>query len=43
VSSTLLKMGAPPEGSTPPELTEFLRAEIDKFAEVIAIAGARID
>lgn len=43
VSNTLLKMGAPPEGSTPPELTEFLRTEIEKFAEVIAIAGARID
>lgn len=43
VSSTLLKMGAPPEGSTPAELTEFLRTEIDKFAEVIAIAGAKID
>jgi tripartite-type tricarboxylate transporter receptor subunit TctC len=43
VSSTLLKMGAPPEGSTPAELSEFLRTEIEKFAEVIAIAGAKID
>ena len=43
VSETLLKMGAPPEWSSPAELTIFLRAEIKKFAEVIEIAGAKID
>ncbi len=43
VSETLLRMGAPPEPSSPEELREFLRAEIKKFAEVIAIAGVKID
>lgn len=43
VVDTLLKMGAPPESSTPEQLTVFLREEIKKFAEVIAIAGAKID
>ena len=43
VADTLLKMGAPPEPSTPEQLTVFLRDEIKKFAEVIAIAGAKID
>ena len=43
VADALLKMGAPPEWSTPAELTSFLRAEIKKFAEVIEIAGAKID
>ena len=43
VSDTLLKMGAPPEWSSPAELTAFLRAEIRKFAEVVEIAGAKID
>ncbi len=43
VSETLLKMGAPPEWSTPEQLTVFLRAEIKKFAEVLEIAGAKID
>ena len=43
VVDTLLKMGAPPESSTPEQLTVFLRDEIKKFAEVVAIAGAKID
>ncbi len=43
VSETLLKMGAPPEWSSPEQLTAFLRAEIKKFAEVLEIAGAKID
>lgn len=43
VAETLLRMGAPPEPSTPAELHTFLRAEIRKFAEVVAIAGAKID
>ena len=43
VSETLLKMGAPPEFSSPTELTAFLRSEIKKFAEVVQIAGAKID
>ena len=43
VSETLLKMGAPPESSSPTELTAFLRSEIKKFAEVVQIAGAKID
>jgi tripartite-type tricarboxylate transporter receptor subunit TctC len=43
VAETLLKMGAPPEWSSPQELSKFLRAEISKFAEVVALAGARID
>ncbi|HTE15011.1 MAG TPA: tripartite tricarboxylate transporter substrate binding protein, partial [Burkholderiales bacterium] len=43
VSDTLLKMGAPPEWSTPQELREFLRTEIKKFAEVVEIAGVKID
>lgn len=43
VSETLLRIGAPPEPSSPEELREFLRAEIRKFAEVIAIAGAKLD
>ena len=43
VSDTLLRMGAPPEWSTPQQLTVFLRDEIRKFAEVVQIAGARID
>jgi tripartite-type tricarboxylate transporter receptor subunit TctC len=43
VADTLLKMGAPPEASTPEQLTVFLREEIRKFAEVVAIAGAKID
>lgn len=42
-SDTMLKMGAPPEWSTPEELRKFLRDEIEKFAEVVAIAGAKID
>ena len=43
VSETLLKMGAPPEWTTSEQLTVFLRAEIKKFAEVLEIAGAKID
>ena len=43
VSDTLLKMGAPPEWSSPEQLREFLAVEIKKFAEVLAIAGAKID
>jgi tripartite-type tricarboxylate transporter receptor subunit TctC len=43
VADTLLKMGAPPEWSTPAQLREFLAVEIKKFAEVVAIAGAKID
>ena len=43
VADTLLKMGAPPEPSSPEQLRTFLRAEIKKFAEVVAIAGAKID
>jgi tripartite-type tricarboxylate transporter receptor subunit TctC len=43
VADTLLKMGAPPEPSSPEELRNFLRLEIRKFAEVVAIAGAQID
>ena len=43
VAETLLKMGAPPEWSSPEQLTVFLRAEIKKFAEVLEIAGAKID
>ncbi len=43
VAETLLKMGAPPEPSSPEELRKFLRAEIEKFKEVVAIAGAQID
>jgi tripartite-type tricarboxylate transporter receptor subunit TctC len=42
-ADTLLKMGAPPEWSSPEQLREFLRAEIKKFAEVVEIAGAKID
>ncbi len=42
-SETLLKMGAPPEPSSPAELRRFLEAEIRKFAEVVALAGAHID
>jgi hypothetical protein len=36
-------MGAPPESSSPAQLTDFLRTEIKKFAEVVALAGAKID
>ncbi len=43
VSEALLKMGAPPEWSSPAELRVFLRAEIKKFAEVVDIAGAKVD
>jgi len=43
VAETLLRMGAPPESSSPAELTVFLRNEIKKFAEVVALAGAKID
>ncbi len=43
VADTLLKMGAPPEPSTPEQLRTFLRGEIKKFAEVVEIAGAKID
>ncbi len=43
VSETLLKMGAPPEWSSPAQLSEFLRSEIRKFAEVLEIAGAKLD
>jgi tripartite-type tricarboxylate transporter receptor subunit TctC len=42
-AETLLRMGAPPEPSSPAELSEFLKAEIRKFAEVVALAGAQID
>jgi hypothetical protein len=43
VSQTLLKMGAPPELSSPEQLSVFLRPKIKKFAEVVELAGARID
>lgn len=43
VSETLLKMGAPPEWSSPEHLRIFLRNEIKKFAEVVELAGAKID
>jgi hypothetical protein len=36
-------MGAPPEWSTPEQLTIFLRAKIKKVAEVLAVAVATID
>lgn len=42
-AETLLKMGAPPEPSSPEQLRTFLRDEIRKFAEVVALAGAQID
>jgi len=42
-SETLLKMGAPPEWSTPEQLRVFLRNEIKKFAEIVEVAGAKID
>jgi tripartite-type tricarboxylate transporter receptor subunit TctC len=42
-SETLLKMGAPPEWSSPAQLSVFLRTEIKKFAEVVELAGAKID
>ena len=43
VADVLLKMGAPPEWSSPEQLRAFLRSEIRKFAEVVEIAGAKID
>ena len=43
VSDILLKMGAPPEWSSPAQLGAFLRTEIRKFAEVVALADAKID
>ena len=43
VAEALLRMGAPPEWSSPEELSVFLRAEIRKFAEVVEVAGAKID
>ena len=43
VADTLLKMGAPPEWSSPAQLRVFLQTEIKKFAEVVEIAGAKID
>ena len=43
VAEILLKMGAPPEWSSPEQLRVFLRAEIRKFAAVIELAGAKID
>ena len=43
VAETLLRMGAPPESSTPEQLRAFLRDEIRKFAEVVQLAGAKID
>lgn len=42
-SETLLKMGAPPEWSSPEQLRVFLRTEIKKFAEIVELAGAKID
>ena len=42
-SDTLLKMGAPPEWSSPEQLRVFLRNEIKKFAEIVELAGAKID
>ena len=43
VADALLRMGAPPESSTPEQRRAFLRAEITKFAEVVQVAGAKID
>lgn len=42
-ADTMLKMGAPPEWSSPEQLSVFLRDEIKKFAEIVEIAGAKID
>lgn len=42
-SETLLRMGAPPEWSSPEQLRVFLRNEIKKFAEIVELAGAKID
>jgi tripartite-type tricarboxylate transporter receptor subunit TctC len=39
----LSTQGAQPVGNTPEEFTEFLRAEIAKWAKVVKASGARVD
>jgi tripartite-type tricarboxylate transporter receptor subunit TctC len=39
----LATQGAEPVGNTPEEFTEFLRAEIAKWAKVVKASGARVD
>jgi tripartite-type tricarboxylate transporter receptor subunit TctC len=39
----LLKLGAIPSGNTPEEFTQFIDAEIKKWAKVVKASGARID
>lgn len=43
VRSLMDKQGAVPLGSTPEELGEYLKREIDKYAKVIKASGARAD
>jgi len=43
VGETLLKMGAPPEPTTTAELRQFLVNEVQKFAVVVKLSGAKID
>jgi tripartite-type tricarboxylate transporter receptor subunit TctC len=43
VRQRLLDEGATPESSTPEELGEFIRAEIEKWAKAVRLSGARID
>ena len=39
----MAREGAEPVGSTPAEFTAFFRAEIEKYAKIVKISGAKPD
>lgn len=43
VRKRLGELGAEPVGSTPAEFTQFVQHEIDKWARVVKLSGARLD
>jgi tripartite-type tricarboxylate transporter receptor subunit TctC len=43
MAERLATQGAEAVGSTPEEFTEFVRAEIAKWAKVVKASGARVD
>lgn len=43
MQARLLELGANPSGNTPAEFTRFVRAETEKWAQVVKVSGAKVD
>jgi len=43
VAERLVKLGIVPSGVSPAEAEAFLRAEMNKWGEVVRVTGAKID